>query len=69
MIDAIKRVRDKIERIEYCLSPEFKDIFETKNPAEQIDLIEKLKEIARKDDKEKFFDVVDLNIDRINSGE
>lgn len=62
LFDAISRVKDKIERIEYCLSPEFKDVF-TK------DLIEELKTIAKKDRQEEFyFKVDDLNIDRIVAG-
>ena len=70
LVDAIKKVRDKIERIEYCFSPEFKDLFEIGNPATKIDLVEKLKEISKDGDKEEFyFKVVDLDIDKLNSGE
>jgi len=63
LLDAIRRVKDKIEKIEYCISPEFKDVFTR-------DLIQELKEIAKKDGQEEFyFKMVDLNIDRITDGE
>ncbi|MFH1287098.1 MAG: type I-B CRISPR-associated protein Cas7/Csh2 [bacterium] len=63
LLKAIGKVKDKIEQIEYCMSPEFeKDIF-TK------DLVEELKSIAKKDSQEGFyFKVVNLNIDRISTG-
>jgi CRISPR-associated protein Csh2 len=62
LLDAIKRVKDKIEKIEYCTSPEFKDVFTR-------DLIQELEEIAKKDEHEKYFEIEDLNIDRISEGE
>lgn len=62
LLDAIKKVKDKIEKIEYCLSPEFKDVV-TK------DLVKELKDISKKDGQEEFyFKIVDLNIDRITAG-
>lgn len=70
LFDAISRVKDKIEQIEYCLSPEFCDIFKTgSNPPSKIDFAERLKEIAKKDNKEDFyFKVKNLDIDRLSVG-
>ena len=69
LFDAISRVRDKIERIEYCLSPEFCDIFESgSNPSSKIDFAGRLKEIAEKNDKESYFEVENLDIDRLSVG-
>ena len=69
LFDAISRVKDKIERIEYCLSPEFCNIFETgSNPPNKIDFAERLKEIAKKDDKESYFKVKNLDIDKLSTG-
>lgn len=66
LFDAISRVKDKIERIEYCLSPEFCDIFEI--GGSKIDFAERLKEIAKKNDKESYFEVKNLDIDRLSGG-
>ena len=66
LFDAISRVKDKIERIEYCLSPEFCDIFEIGEG--KIDFAERLKEIAKKNDKEFYFEVKNLDIDRLSVG-
>lgn len=69
LFDAIARVKDKIERIEYCLSPEFCDTFEiVSNPPSKIDLAGRLKEIAKKNDKESYFEVKNLDIDRLSGG-
>ncbi len=69
LFKAIDRVKDKIERIEYCLAPEFFDIFEGGNPSAKIDFVKKLKEIGgRKDDKGFRFDVINLDVDRLASG-
>lgn len=69
LFNAIDRVKDKIERIEYCLSPEFCDIFETgSNPPRAIDFAGRLKEITKKNDKESYFEVENLNIDRLSDG-
>ena len=69
LFDAISRVKDKIKRIEYCLSPEFCDIFETgSNPPRAIDFAGRLKEIAKKNDKESYFEGENLNIDRLSDG-
>jgi len=69
LFNAIDRVKDKIGRIEYCLSPEFCDIFETgSNPPRAIDFAGRLKEIAKKNDKESYFEVENLNIDRLSDG-
>ena len=74
LFNAIKRMKDKIERIEYCLSPEFKNVFVARKSHEnekdeEIDFAEKLKEIAKKHDNESYFEVKDLNIDRLADGE
>ena len=69
LFDAISRVKDKIERIEYCLSPEFCYTFEIiSNPPGKIDFDKRLKEIAKKNDKESYFEVENLNIDRLSDG-
>lgn len=62
LLDAIKRVRDKIERIEYCLSSEFIGVFETEK--QKINLKETLEKIGI-DGKTILFKVIDLNIDKI----
>ncbi len=63
LLDAIKSIKDKIDRIEYCLSPEFtKGIF-TK------DLIKELETITKKDKPNEFyFELINLNIDKIIAG-
>jgi CRISPR-associated protein Csh2 len=59
LITAIERVKDKIERIEYCLSPEFHEYYgET--------LITELNKIKLADSKKKL-NIKDLNIDRISA--
>lgn len=69
LFEAISRVKDKIERIEYCLSPEFYDIFESgNNPPSKIDFAKRLKEIAKKNDMESYFEVKNLDIDRLSDG-
>ncbi len=68
LLDSIGKVKEKIKRIEYCLSPEFNEIFETGNPVKKIDLVKKLREIAKKAEKEDYFEVVDLNLDRVSTG-
>lgn len=68
LFNAITRVKDKITRIEYCLSPEFCDIFESGDPAKKINFVEKLKELAKKNNEETYFEVTDLDIDRLASG-
>ncbi len=65
LFEALSRVKDKIERIEYCLSPEFCDIFNTGN-GNKIDFSEGLKKIAQKNDKEFYFEVINLDIDRLS---
>lgn len=54
LIKSIEIARDKIERIEYCVSPEFRDIYCT-------DLIHQLKAMANK----QSFKLLDLDIDRL----
>lgn len=66
LINTISRVKDKIERIEYCLSPEFFNIFEINQ--EKVDFVEKLKEIAKKNDTELYFEVKNLDIDKLSAG-
>ena len=66
LFDAISRVKDKIERIEYCLSPEFCNIFEISES--KIDFAERLNEIAKKNDKESYFEATNLDIDRLSVG-
>ena len=66
LFDAISRAKDKIERVEYCLSPEFCDIF--KSESNEIDFAEKLTEIARKNGKKFYFEVKNLDIDRLSAG-
>lgn len=66
LFDAISRVKDKIERIEYCLSPEFCDIFET--GSSKINFAKSLEAIAKNGYKEPCFKVTDLNIDRLLAG-
>lgn len=56
LITAIKRVKDKIERIEYCQSPEFHDYYGKA-------LITELKASLPNGEKQ----VIDLNIDRISA--
>ncbi len=65
LFEALSRVKDKIERIEYCLSPEFCEIFNTGN-GNKIDFSEGLKKIAQKNDKEFHFEVINLDIDRLS---
>lgn len=62
LLEAISLVKEKIERIESCISPEFKGIFTS-------DLIQGLKDKSKKDGQEGFyFKVIDLNIDKISAG-
>lgn len=68
LLNAITRVKDKIHKIEYCLSPEFCDIFKTENPTVKINFVEKLKEIAKKNDKEVYFEIKNLDFDRLTPG-
>jgi CRISPR-associated protein Csh2 len=68
LLDSIEKVKEKIKRIEYCLSPEFNEIFETGNPVKKIGLVEKLREISKNAEKEDYFEVVDLNLDRVSTG-
>lgn len=56
LITAIKRVKDKIERIEYCQSPEFADLYGK-------DFINELTEIWPNDQNK----IVDLDIDRLST--
>ena len=68
LLDSIAKVKEKIKRVEYCLAPEFEDIFEGGDPVTEIKLIERIKEIGKKNEKEVCFEVVDLNIDRLSTG-
>ncbi len=68
LFKAIDRVKGKIEKIEYCLSPEFYGIFDSGNPVTKIDFAGKLKEIAKKNDKESYFEVTNLDIDSLANG-
>lgn len=80
LFDAIGRVKNKIERIEYCLSPEFCNIFENgelSNKSNESDnkqndseppFVKKLKEIAKKNDKDSYFKVNNLDIDKLSDG-
>ncbi|KQC14006.1 MAG: hypothetical protein APR63_06505 [Desulfuromonas sp. SDB] len=61
---AISKVKDKIEKIEYCLSPEFYGIFEIDN--NKIDFVKKLRELAKKNNKESYFEVENLDIDMLS---
>jgi len=54
LISSIKDVKDKIERVEYCLSPEFKKLYE-------VSLISELKKIFLKKNEMR-----DLDIDHLN---
>lgn len=56
LIKSIEKAKEKINRIEYCLSPEFEELYCT-------DLINKLKQIA--DDKQSFT-LLNLDIDRLD---
>jgi CRISPR-associated protein Csh2 len=68
LFNAIKKVKDKIEQIEYCFSPEFNDIF-VDIDGKKINFVDKLKEIAKEDNNGgKYFKVTDLNIDRLITG-
>jgi CRISPR-associated protein Csh2 len=57
LIKSIERAKDKIERIEYCFSPEFKELYCGK-------LIESLEELSG--DEQQNFALLDLDIDRLN---
>ena len=57
LIKSIERVKGKIERIEYCASPEFKDLY-------CEELISSLKRIAGNSDDDGF-KLLDLDIDRL----
>ena len=54
LINSIKIVKDKIKRVEYCLSPEFMKLYEKS-------LISKLKETFTKN-----FELIDIDIDHLN---
>jgi len=57
LIKSIERAQDKIERIEYCFSPEFKELYCAK-------LLESLEELSS--DEKQSFALLDLDIDRLN---
>jgi CRISPR-associated protein Csh2 len=59
LVTAIEKVKDKIERIEYCQSPEFLDYYGEA-------LITELNKIKLPDSK-KQLNIKDLNIDRISA--
>ena len=52
LVGAITKAKDKIERIEYCMSPEFAELYGN-------NLISKLKNVIGEDN------VIDLDIDRL----
>ena len=56
LLKSIEKVKEKIERIEYCFSPEFKELYCT-------NLISRLEEMAKSD--EQSFELLDLDIDRL----
>ncbi len=56
LIKSVMIAQDKIERIEYCFSPEFKELY-------CIDLISQLKQMA--ESSERSFELLDLDIDRL----
>lgn len=53
LIEAIKKAKPKIERVEYCVSPEFIE----------VDLVSKLKEILPKEDEKER--IINLDIDNL----
>lgn len=56
LIKSIERAKEKIERIEYCLSPEFKELY-------CANLISSLENVATND--KNYFNLLDLDIDRL----
>lgn len=68
LLEAIERVKNKIEQIEYCVSPECKDLIEAGHPATKIDLKETLEKIGKKNETEIYFKLIDLDIDRLAYG-
>lgn len=56
LIKSIETAKEKIERIEYCFSPEFRDLYCT-------NIISRLKEIGACGDQS--FELLDLDIDRL----
>jgi len=56
LIKSIERAKRKIERIEYCISPEFKELYCT-------DLLSSLEKLAN--GESQSFTLLDLDIDRL----
>ena len=57
LIRSIERVKDKIERIEYCISPEFKELY-------CDSLLASLEELSS--EEQQSVALLDLDIDRLN---
>lgn len=56
LLKSIEKAKEKIERIEYCFSPEFKELYCT-------NLISRLEEMAKRD--EQSFKLLNLDFDRL----
>jgi CRISPR-associated protein Csh2 len=56
LLKSIEKAREKIERIEYCISPEFKELYCS-------DLISQLEDISKHN--EHSFTLLDLDLDRL----